>query len=487
MNMEFLSQLVPVSGVGLRLLGAALILVFGHLAVKLVKTGFTRLGEAETKKSLKMKEERTNLLTSVLDAIVILLALAYLNVGLSSRLETTIVQQAPKFFSVILIAFFGVIVINIVEKVLKDFFRTLGLKNYLREAGISSASFNIISAAVKVFLYVILAQVILYQLELNIVLINQFLNAFSWAFAFLLAAVFFYSIKDLVRNFGAGFYLDNSNALRAGEVVEIDGERGEIQKVSLFGTSIETMDGYTQLKPNAKIIEEGIKFKEGKTDIEALEEIVSYFTSEEGLNSSLNIALDVFGVEKEVELEEVKDSEVIGEKTDSKVKAAWIESENISDLEEEYKAWFKEGALIVSDLDKSEIFSNKPGRNVLSVGSEGEDILNIDPDASSPGRVYYLDSERMEDLMSGGGYLVIAPEGTNAYWRIEKKLLYGDKGLYEDLSKTLENRLNKIMRQGRILQDVAPESLKDYLEKWNDSISSWRPRGGDSDEAFGNN
>jgi hypothetical protein len=499
--MAILSQLPGMSsGPMLRVLGALLILVFGHLLVRVTRIILRRYRKRGEGRLVPIREKRANLITSFMNVGVIILALGYLNVGLGSRIEQAVVQQAPKLFSVVLIGVLGVIVINIAEKVLRDFFQTLGLKSYLREAGMSSASFNIFSVGIKVFLYLVLAQIILYQLELNIVLINQLLNAFSWAFAFLVAGVIFYTVKDLFQNLGAGFYLRNSRVVRPGEEVKIGDDSGEVKDVSLFGTKLETRDGFTVLKPNSNVIDSGISFKRAKSDLETLEDITGYFrTADPELSGpkSVEMAAEIFGVEKEQEdIEEAFEAEDIDETVDNLsgggMKAAWIEAENISSLDEEYKAWFNDGALIVSRFDKEELFPNSdPGEYTLSIGAENSDILNIDPVESSSGGVYYVDSGRMEDLMDESeGYLVLAPEGTTAYWRIKKELVYSDKNLYDELSKTLENKLRKIMRQGRMLKDVSPDPVQRYIEKWGreGSVSRlWTPSGRDNSGSSGNN
>lgn len=500
--MTLLSQTFPFlsSGPALRVLGALVILAFGHLLVRIVKSGLRKYRRRESEIPIDIREENVNLVTSFLNIGVILLALAYLNVGLGSQVQQALIQQAPKLFSVVLIGILGIIFINIAERALSDFFKTLGLKNYLKDAGMSSASFGIFSAGVKVFLYLVLAQVMLYQLKLNITLINQLLNAFSWAFAFLVAGVVFYSVKDLFQNLGAGVYLQNSRELRSGEEVRIGEDAGEIKDISLFGTKLETRDGYTLLKPNSTVINSDLRFKRAKSDLEVLEKINSYFQttgSGSGEVASVRMASEFFDLEiTEDEVREAfsdEDMNGAAEKlSDSGMKAAWIESGKISSLEDEYKSWFNDGALIVTRFDKEQLFTDSDsGKFALSAGVESGDILNIDPVKATSGGVYYVESERMRELMgSEDGYLVLAPEGTTAYWRIKKDLVYSDENLYDELSKTLENKLRKIMRQGRMLDDVSPEVVRQYVKKWgreDTNTKLWTPSGREENGTSGNN
>ena len=100
----------------------------------------------------------------------------------------------------------------------------------------------------------------------------------------------------------------------------------------------------------------------------------------------------------------------------------------------------------------------------------------------------------MGDFGHKRGYTVVAPKGTTAHWRIKNDLIYADKSYYDELSKTLEARLRKILRQGRILKNSTPSSMEDYMEKWGSSeklTRIWMPeqskQGEDRDETAEDN
>jgi small-conductance mechanosensitive channel len=497
--MEFLTQLIPQLSTGpmLRVVGALLILGFGHLIVKVTKKGITYY-KKRNHGPVDIKDGDTTLLEGILHIAIIIVALAYLNVELSSRLEQIIAEQLPTLLSVILVGVLGLIAIRISEKYLKDFFQKLEVKGSLKELGMSTTLFKIFSVTTKFFLYLVLANAMLYILEIDIQLINQLLNAFSWAFAFLTASITFYMVKDLFHNLGAGFYLQKSRILRPGEEVKIEGETGEIKEVSLFGTKIETKNGYTVLKPNRKILDSGIRFKEAKTDLDMLEEIRTYFSTsnpEEASQASLKIAEEILNIENQDNRENFEQGDIAQaaeELSNKEMKAAWIEKEKISSIEGEYKTWFNDGALILTRFNKKELFpDSEPGKYALSIGAEGEDILNLDPVETSSGGVYYVNSEKIKKMMDKkDGYLVIAPKDTKAYWRIKKDLIYAEKETYEQLSKTLESKLMKIMRRGKLREDVSPEQLRHYLKKWRKQepeAEGWTPEGGEKNENSGNN
>jgi hypothetical protein len=203
------------------------------------------------------------------------------------------------------------------------------------------------------------------------------------------------------------------------------------------------------------------------------------------------MALEILGYRKEQPelLEKIGDHpepekvmESIEDVTEGEIKTAFVEEEKVTDVAAEFKTWFNDGALAIPKFDKESLFPES-GRSeyALALGVEGHEILIADP-SSKKGGVYYIDREKLRNAMKNledkRGYLILAPEGTTAHWRIKNDLLYSDKDYYEELSKTLEARLTKIMRRGRVMEDAMPEPVSNYLEKWQaqgDVTRLWSP------------
>lgn len=509
---EFLTGLS--SGPMLRILGALLILVFGHLVVKTLKLAsrkfFIRGAEGLTKRDIERREDNLTLLGNILDGLAITTAIIYLNSSISSAFLTNVISNIPEVLSAFLVGILGIILIKIIIRVLEDFLTTVGVKSYLRELGLSRNSTQAVSTAVKAVLYLFLIQIVLSQLNIGYEYLNQFFTAATWALALLAAALVFYSLKDLVQNAAAGFYLKNSRQVRQGEEVKIEDEVGEIKDISLFATSVDTETGYTLLTPNQKIMNSPLKFKRTQSDLETLEDITQYFVAQDPSYcgpASMEMALEIqgykhsqkeIGKKANVEVGEGADEEdlmqAVEELTNNQVKTAWIGYDKLTDLGDEYKSWFNDGALIVSNFYKPEIFPDATsGHFVLSVGVEGDEILNLDPSGTNGG-VYYVGKETLQNAMAEHGhkrgYIVVAPKGTTAYWRIKNDLIYADKSFYDEISKTLESRLRKILRQGRILKNSTPQSMEKYLEKWtaDEKLTRvWNPEGftGDKEKVGG--
>ncbi|QKQ97977.1 mechanosensitive ion channel [Candidatus Nanohaloarchaea archaeon] len=499
------------SNTSIRVAVTLLILVLGHLAVKSFNMMYNRLwilrNDEATKKDVEQKRQRLQYISYLLDGAVITAALFYLNSSLTDTIIAQTTTYIPEILTGILVAILGVIAINVFTRFIEDFLKTVGVRSYFREAGLSVNAFKAVSALIKGFLYLVLLQIVLGQLGIAQSTINELVTASSWAVAFLIAGLLFYGFKDLFENFAAGVYLKNSRIVRPGEEVKIDDETGEIKDVSLFSTTVDTNSGFTVLAPNSQIMDSNLKFKRTRSDLDTLEEITSYFVAQDPSYcgpASMEMALEVFGYkhdQKEIgekanveegegaDEEELMDS--VEELTNNEVKTAWIGYDKITDLDDEFKAWFNDGALIVPNFYKPEIFPEATaGHFVLSVGVEGDEILILDPSGTNGG-VYYVNKEQLKEAMAEfghkRGYIVVAPKGTTAHWRIKNDLIYADKSYYDELSKTLEARLRKILRQGRILKNSTPPSMEEYMEKWGSSeklTRIWMP---DSKQGEDNN
>jgi small-conductance mechanosensitive channel len=466
------------------------ILLAGHLLVKTAIYGLRLFrinrNEEMTKKEVEKREENLQQFSYILDAVVIGSALLYLNTPLTSEFLSQAVDFLPRLVSVALIGILGIVMINIATKVSTDFLRTIGLRNYFREAGLTTRSFDAVSMLIKGFLYLLLLQVLLGQLGIGSSAVNYLVIASSWAVAFLIAGLLFWGFKDLFVNFAAGVYLKNSRMVRPGEEVDIDGETGEIKDINLFSTTVDTSSGHRVVTPNQNIMESSLRFRRTRSDVETLEEVTNYFVAQNPSfcgPASAEMALEIFGYRHDQqEIGEKSDTdtetgtepedliEAVEELTNNEVRAGWIEYDSITDLGDEFKAWFNDGALVIPNFYKPEIFPDATtGHFVLGTGVEGNEILIMDPSGTNGG-VYYVDKDRLLDAMGefdhSRGYIVLAPEGTTAHWRIKNDLLYADKNYYDEISKTLEARLRKILRQGRIMKDASPSSMENYLENW---------------------
>jgi hypothetical protein len=493
---EILASLTTDQSAVFRTLVTLGILLAGHISVKILTIIFRKIwmsrGEDLTKKTMEKRYDTVRHIKYALDAVVIGFALLYLNTGLTAELTQKLTSSLPNVISVILIGVLGFIGVNLLTKVGRMFVNQFGTRNFFQEVGLSESAVKLLSVLLKGFLYLIVIQVVLEQFGIGNTFINKAITASAYAGVFLIAGLLFWGFKDLFRNLAAGFYLKSSRLVRPGEKVYLEDESGEIRGVDLFSTQVETDSGYTMMTQNSKVMDADLKFKRTQSDIETLEDVKKYFIAQDPSfcgPASAEMALSIFGYRytqdeigtlsgaeegKGVPPEDVdRLTGAVEDLTDGEVKAAYVEYENITDLADEFKVWFNDGALIIPHFAKPVLFPQADtGHYSLCVGVEGDELLIVDPSSHTvSGGVYYADSSEMLEAMgewegSSRGYIVLAPEDTTAYWRISKDLIYADESFYDSINKNMELQLRRILRQGRILKNVLPEQLEDFLEQW---------------------
>lgn len=489
---------------GFKVLVALIILAIGFGIAKLLprirRWILEKTVKEEVEKIKEARERNSWLPESIVIIIAILISLALLNASLTENLLNNVLTYAPSVLTTILIVILGFVVANVITDFVRRFLKTFRSET-TEGTGISPKFFDMTVTGIKIFLYIIIVEIAATQIGFSWQLLSNTLTAASYAVVFLLALVAFFGFKDLIENYAAGIYLRGSKMLKPGKEVRIGDERGEIRNVSNFSTTISTESGYFMQIPNSVLREKEIFFKRSKAEVETLEDVKKYFSARKpslcGV-ASVETALAMFGYdvpqdeieevvvgEEEVEKLELSYDdygEVIENLTSEDVKTAWVPFDKIRNLRDELKAWFNDGALVMMKFEKTVIFPESETSNfVLCVGVEGDEILILDPDPETGG-VYYADykdlTEAMKEWENSRGYIALAPEGSTAYWRVKKGLIYSHPNLYDELSKSLEVQLSKILRKSRILKDVMPEAVSDFVEKWRSEEKAekvWEP------------
>ncbi|MFB6199251.1 MAG: mechanosensitive ion channel domain-containing protein [Candidatus Nanohaloarchaea archaeon] len=447
-----------------------LILVFGYITVRtvlnLVRNFWIDKNQELSKKQVEDRYEITRYISHILNAGIVLIALLYLNTALTSSFTTVIAEAFPELLSALLIGALGIITINLATNLISEFIKSMGGEKYLWDIGLSRNSAEILNAGIKAFLYLILIQVILTHVGIGNTFINEIITASTWAGAFLIAAITFYSTKDLFLNAAASLYLKSSNAFKPGEEVVFKGREATIKDTSIFNTLLSDETGFQVMTPNKKLMEKQIRFKRAETDVELLENIVEYFSKQgEETEATVEMALEALGQrasEESIEeaLEEQEPASAIQEVSENQLETLTVEGDQVGKLGDEFKAWLNGDALIV--LQEEQLFGKESLSVVVGFEENEAVVLKI---GESRG-VYLIDSERLKNALKDSNFVVAADENSRSGWRIKNELPYVDPESYEELSKTLESRLKRMERQARILDEVKPDSFLQYMEKW---------------------
>lgn len=489
-----------------RLAATVFILFAGLLLARVASRAVRTIWEAridDTEEMVEKLQERRRTPDKLAEYIVLILTLAaalvVINANEAQRLASEFIAFTPQLVTALLVFFLGTFLVKGVMTAVRQGISNLDVDRYTDAIGVSVRGVDAFLAGVNLFLYLIVFLIALVQLGFSPQIISNTLVAASYGMVVLLVLLGFFGFKDLIHNYAAGIYLRGSEVLEPGKRVRLGDESGEVRDISSFSTTVSTDSGYFMLTPNARLMEQEILFKRVKAEIETLEDIKDYFvggsTPYQG-PAACEMALTMFGfdvtqgdiTEKSGENpgpEELRDA--LKELTNNEIRTAFVETDKITDVGDEFKIWFNNGALLIPYFDKSVLF---PGTDedsyVLCVGVEGEELLVVDPSTSSDsGGVYYVDKDEMFRAIDGseqGGYLVIAPRGTTAFWRIKNDLIYSSLSLYQQLSKSLEVQLGKTLRSGRVLKHIIPETVEDFTEKWREEDQSvtrmWTPENG---------
>jgi len=437
----------------------------------------------------------------------VLIALVYLQINfikdfapISMFVENTY-NLLPDMLIVILLMVLAIAVVNLITFGLSRVFEVSGITDFMLEQR-KEHFVNGILIFVRIALYLFTALFLLNLFGINVSKITNAINWLFYGFAALFFLYTFFGTRAIVENFISGIYIKMSGSFKLGQKVRINGIDGSIKSISNQGISIKSDSGYVTFVPNREFAKTEVSFKNIETDLDTLEKIKGYYVEQKPSYcgpACASMVLRIFGHnEPQSRIGEMSRTEVgsgtkpevlisvVQELTKDKIKGSWISVENIISLKDEIRLWLNQGGLIIVDYKKSFLFpeSNK-AHYAVCVAVEGDELVVLDP-SGKKGGVYLADTEKIyrgmdtysEFLKSKRGYIVFAPEGTTAFYRIEEGLIYADPSLYKDLSNKLKSELYKLTEKAELLETVLPLRVKNFIKKWRekDKIARlWKP------------
>jgi small-conductance mechanosensitive channel len=436
--------------------------------------------------------------------LAIVAALTYTKADALSGIFNATLNALPEIFSAALLLILGIIIANFSTELLERIFMSVGISEY---AGAYEKRniFKLIFTAARIILYLVAIELILPLVGLQSSALNSTIQIATWSGFGLLALLIFFGTRTLVENWVAGFYVRSSGNFKPGTRISVDNEPGEISEISNIDTTIYTDSGYLMRIPNNELLKKEVKFERIRSELKTLSEIKNFFVAQKPSHcgpASAQMVLTIFGfpdINQEL-IARHSGTEVgkgthperlikaVEDLTENKVLGQWIPITKIIDLKHELKSWLSDGALMIMDFKRAEVFPTSTSTKAhysVCLGIEGNDLLVLDPSAPKGG-VYlagYQDVQRgmntYSDLIKGKrGYIVLAPKGTPAYWRLRKGLVYADKDLYGELGKNLEEKFEALIRKSAFIKNVIPESLRNYLKQYEEKYKIgrlWRP------------
>lgn len=489
-----------------KLLVTFLILVAGYIVVRIGSSLI--LSISKRKETISLKHIQFIKIFRYLALILtILAALLYLQVDLTKNITifgnfiSNTYYLLPKILLAILLLILAVAVVNLITFGLRRIFAATGITEFMLEQK-KEHFLNGVVAFARISLYL---STLLFLLNFFGINISGITSAIGWFFYGIMALLFlyiFFGTRVFVENFMAGVYIRATNAFKLGQKVKIKDVEGSIKSISNQNVTIKSDFGYSTYIPNKEFVKKEISFKNIETDLDTLEKIKSHFIEQKPSYcgpASASMILKIFGYnESQSKIGELSAAKVglgthpdnlinvVQDITQNKVKGAWIDIGHITDLKDEIRLWLNEGALIIVDYKKKILFpESKTAHYSVCVAVEGDELVILDP-SGKKGGVYLADAEKVyrgmdtySELIKGKrGYIVFAPEGTTAYYRIGEGLIYADPSLYKDLSNKLKKELYKLTEKSELLETVLPLRVKNFIRKWRekDRIARlWKP------------
>jgi hypothetical protein len=472
------------------------IFIAGFIAAKI--TGF--VAYSFLKKFLPGNRLTARGLSRMLELLIVILsiiiALNILEVDAAKIILESIVNAVPSVIVLLLLMFLGFIIINFVFDLLQNIFTKIGLNDYANELGVSETFIERTFLLVKTFLFLILFSVSFNLVGFKIPFFDQLLLALIYGIMLFIFVTLFFTFKEPLENILLENYVQ-TKLIRKGETVKIDDETGEVIGIDSFGVTIRLENGYNAVIPNREIAKKKFYVKRTRNDLSKLETIRTNFVAQKPAfcgPASASMLLNFFGFNYTQEQigEKAKTKmpggtgpknliNAVQELTEGKVRGVLIKYKEIFDLKNEIKGWLSDGALIILWFSKKSIFktSKTKGHYVLCVGMEENELIIMDSSKTTAG-VYLAHSNLFEEAMSEKdkqrGYLVFAKRGTPSFWRMGEGLIYSDANAYNELSKSFERYLKKVVRKNEAIEQIISEHLSRVVEtKKFEPKRVWKP------------
>jgi small-conductance mechanosensitive channel/predicted double-glycine peptidase len=474
-----------------RIVVAIIIIIIGTIIANIVSKIILhiRLRSLRAKKIKLDPISRTG--RDIIYVMTLMIALMVLNSGFDDMEINQYLSIVPIVLSFLFILVIAILISNILYVISKRITIVTGLKQYF-VANEMFGLYKVLMLSYRAFLYLFL-----FFISLNFAIpgyetFTSFMNSLFFYLIIILMIVLAYSSRRILQNLMSGIYLLISNEYRLGQEIIYKGTRGHIIKIGYIKTLIETDDSYELVIPNSALVSERFLKKSVSIELETLEKIKNNFIAQEPSHcgpASAEIILNIFGYKiTQQEIGKLCNTRkgygthpddlirVVQKLTRNKVKARWVDAEGITDLRTEIGQWLSDDALIIADFYKKALFADaKAGHYVVVVAVEGNELVVLDP-SSKKGGVYLVDSDKMYRAMDTHswviegkrGYIVMAPKGSTAYYRIERNLIHPGTNIYNEIKKKFQKELERISKQSKRVTRFVPASIMDFFDKYKD-------------------
>jgi len=485
----------------MRVIGSFLIILVGFLLSRIGSALLMRMYR-NRKTGLLDEPASAKIYTYAIMTTSIVLALIALRFDIYTIFVYTIYSNLPIVISAVLLIILTILVVQFVFFSLHQFLKRSGLMTVVQDYG-REGLLTVSLAVLKGIVYIIL---ILVSLNLLGIDISKIVKTLGWVLLPLLIMILgllFVGLKNFVENVAYGFYIKSTHLVRVGEIIKIRNMEGTIRSISYQGTLLHTKNGYSIFILHRQLFKNFVYFKKVEPILDTLEKIKDHYISQQRSfcgPASASVVLKIFGIDvpqekigKMAKTEVGKGThprtliQVVQKITERKVIGIWVDIDKIYNLRREIKTWLYDGGFPILDFKKSALFPDSTTAHYsVCLGVQGDDLLILDPNEKKGG-IYYSDYRTVHKGMDthseliGGkrGFLVLAPKGTTAHYRIENGLAYSDVDLYGKLNNSLRAKLKKMAAKSSVIESVLPQNVQKMIKDYRktDKVSRlWQPK-----------
>jgi len=165
-----------------------------------------------------------------------------------------------KVIAALVILLFGIVMANILAKLLKKLLHSFEINSVLAGSGFKFPLEEFVSSIVKYVIY--FASIIWALTELG--LATTILQIILVVILIIMIIFIILAFKDIIPNIAAGFFMHSKGLYKKGDHIAIGSVEGKIIELDIMETKIKSKEGDIVVVPNSVLMKSEIRVKKSK-------------------------------------------------------------------------------------------------------------------------------------------------------------------------------------------------------------------------------